>query len=95
MADDKYIRFSARVGAEDGDGQDGGWIDLTDSERRELESLASRRKTAQGLAQRGRIVLHAAAGVANKDISLRLGAAPQHGWKMAAPVRRTSDGGSL
>ena len=51
-------------------------IDLTDSERRELESLASRRKTAQGLAQRARIVLHAAAGVANKDISLRLGAAP-------------------
>ena len=51
-------------------------IDLTDSERRELESLASRRKTAQGLAQRARIVLHAAEGVANKDISLRLGAAP-------------------
>ena len=51
-------------------------IDLTDSERRELESLASRRKTAQGLAQRARIVLHAAEGVENKDISLRLGAAP-------------------
>ena len=51
-------------------------IDLTDSERRELESLAPRRKTAQGLAQRARIVLHAAEGVANKDISLRLGAAP-------------------
>ena len=51
-------------------------IDLTDSERRELESLASRRKTAQGLAQRARIVLHAAEGVANTAISLRLGAAP-------------------
>ena len=51
-------------------------IDLTDSERRELESLASRRKTAQGLAQRARIVLHAAEGVENKDISLRVGAAP-------------------
>ena len=98
---DKYIRFSARVGAGDGDWQDGGWIDLTDSERRELESLASRRKTAQGLAQRARIVLHAAAGVANKDISLRLGAAPNTvgkwrpagspniGWRvfMTSPVR--------
>ena len=70
-------------------------IDLTDSERRELESLASRRKTAQGLAQRARIVLHAAEGVENKDISLRVGAAPKHGRKMAAPVRRTSDVGSL
>jgi transposase len=51
-------------------------IDLTQSERRELESLASRRKTAQGLAQRARIVLHAAKGAENKDISLRVGAAP-------------------
>ena len=49
-------------------------IDLTQSERRELESLASRRKTAQGLAQRARIVLHAAEGAENKDISLRVGA---------------------
>ena len=51
-------------------------IDLTQSERRELESLASRRKTAQGLAQRARIVLHAAEGGENKTISLRVGAAP-------------------
>ena len=35
-------------------------IDLTAIERRELESLAPRRKTAQGLAQRARIVLLAA-----------------------------------
>ena len=48
-------------------------IDLTPSERRELESLALRRKTAQGLAH-GRIVLHAAEGAENKDISLRVGA---------------------
>ena len=32
-------------------------IDLTPGERRELESLASRRRTAQGLAQRARIAL--------------------------------------
>jgi transposase len=51
-------------------------IDLTPSERREVEGLASRRKTAQGLAQRARIVLLAAEGAENKDISLRLGAAP-------------------
>ena len=51
-------------------------IDLTQSERRELESLTSRRKTAQGLAQRARIVLHAAEGGENKAISLRVGAAP-------------------
>jgi len=51
-------------------------IDLTAIERRELESLASRRKTAQGLAQRARIVLLAAEGEDNKDISVRLGAAP-------------------
>ena len=49
-------------------------IDLTQSERRELESLVSRRKTAQGLAQRARMVLLAAEGAENKDISLRVGA---------------------
>ena len=51
-------------------------IDLTDSEWRELESFASRRKTAQGLAQRARIGLLAAEGAENKDISLRVNVAP-------------------
>ena len=51
-------------------------IDLTDSERGELGSLAARRKTAQGLAERARIVLLAAEGVENKDICMRLGASP-------------------
>lgn len=51
-------------------------IDLTDSERRELGSLASRCRTAQGLAQRARIVLLAAQGVENKNICERVGAAP-------------------
>ena len=55
-------------------GQDG----LTQSERRELESLASRRKTALGLAQWARIVLHAAEGAKNKDIGLRGG---RCGWR--------------
>jgi transposase len=51
-------------------------VALTEGERRELEGLASRRKTAQGLAQRARIVLLAAEGAENKDISLRVNVAP-------------------
>jgi transposase len=51
-------------------------IDLTASERRELASLAARRKTAQGLAQRARIVVLAAEGMENKDICKRVSAAP-------------------
>jgi transposase len=49
---------------------------LTESERRELEGLASRRRTAQGLAQRARIVLLAADGLENKEIAVRVEAAP-------------------
>ena len=51
-------------------------IELSESERRELGGLASRRKTAQGLAQRARIILLAAEGLENKGISLRVEAAP-------------------
>lgn len=51
-------------------------VDLTDRERSELESLATRRRTAQGLAQRARIVLLAGQGVENKDIAARLKASP-------------------
>jgi hypothetical protein len=40
--------------------------ELSESERRELGGLASRRKTAQGLAQRARIILLAAEGLENK-----------------------------
>lgn len=48
-------------------------IELTDEERRELEGLANRRKTAQGLARRARIVIAAAEGLQNKEIVTRLG----------------------
>jgi hypothetical protein len=48
-------------------------IDLTPGERRELESLASRRRTAQGLAQRARIALLAAEGVENRSPGLKKG----------------------
>lgn len=49
-------------------------IDLTTEERRELEGLAGRRRTAQGLARRARIVLFAAAGLENQDICAELDA---------------------
>jgi transposase len=49
-------------------------IELTEAERGELEGLASRRCTAQGLARRARIVLAAAAGQENKAIAQQVGA---------------------
>ena len=49
-------------------------ITLSASERRELDGLARRRKTAQGLARRARIVLAAADGLENKAIVDRVGA---------------------
>ena len=49
-------------------------IVLSAAERRELEGLARRRKTAQGLARRARIVLAAADGLENKAIVARVGA---------------------
>jgi hypothetical protein len=45
---------------------------LSDEERSELESLASRRKTAQALALRARIVLACAEGAQNKDVAAKL-----------------------
>ena len=43
-------------------------ITLSQAERREFEGLARRRKTAQGLTRRARIVLAAADGLENKSI---------------------------
>ena len=48
-------------------------IELSAVERAELESLARRPKTAQGLARRARIVLASAEGLENKTIAERLG----------------------
>jgi transposase len=45
---------------------------LSEDERRELEGLARRRKTAQAMALRARIVLAASTGTPNKDIAARL-----------------------
>ena len=44
---------------------------LTDDERQQLVALTLRRKTAQALAQRARIVLACAKGVDNKDVASR------------------------
>ena len=49
---------------------------LSENERAELGGLAARRKTAQALALRARIVLLAAEGVANKDVAARLNIDP-------------------
>ncbi len=49
-------------------------IELSASERRELESLARAQKTGQAIARRARIVLAAAAGLENKQICVEVGA---------------------
>ena len=51
-------------------------IELSAAERTELEGLSRRRKTAQGLARRARIVLAAADGLENKTIAARIGSDP-------------------
>jgi transposase len=47
-------------------------LTLSDEERSELKGLATRRKTAQALALRARIVLACAEGGQNKDVAARL-----------------------
>jgi len=51
-------------------------VDLTAAERSELGSLANRRKTAQALAMRARIVLGCASGRHSKDVASQLGIHP-------------------
>lgn len=51
-------------------------VELTAADRAELESLANRRKTAQALALRARIVLGCASGIQNKDVAAQLGIDP-------------------
>ena len=65
-------------------------IDLSAYERGELEDLARRRRTAQGLARRSRIVLLAAAGHENKKIAAALGASEDTvgKWRRRFATRR-------
>lgn len=48
-------------------------LTLTDSERKQLQRWARRRKTAQDIALRSRIILECATGVSNSEVSRRLG----------------------
>src|SRR3954471_7392073 len=48
-------------------------IELSDDERVQLEAWARRRTSARALAQRSRIVLLAAAGLANTEIAAHVG----------------------
>ena len=50
---------------------------LTEAERAELQGLAARRSTAQGMALRARIVLACSDGAQNQDVAARLGASEQ------------------
>ena len=65
-------------------------IELSASERCELEGLARRRRTAQGLARRARIVLLAAEGHENKKIAVDLGTTPDTvgKWRRRFDIRR-------
>lgn len=73
-------------------------LELSAAERSELESLSRRRHTAQGVAQRARIVLLAADGLENKVIARRVQASSgrgsrgggEHGRQMAEALRRAS-----
>ena len=47
-------------------------LTLSDEERAELESLTTRRKTAQALARRARIVLTCAEGGQNTEVAAKL-----------------------
>jgi len=48
-------------------------IELTPREREELERFVRRRKTAQQLAQRSRVVLLSAGGHANREVVRKVG----------------------
>jgi transposase len=68
-------------------------LDLSEAERTELESWARRRKTAQALALRARIVLQAAAGLTNTAIAAELGIAKHTVGKWRERfARQRSDG---
>ena len=47
-------------------------IELTEAERAGLEGLARRRRTAQGLAMRARIVLLCAEGLSNQSVAAQV-----------------------
>ena len=58
---------------------------LSEAERRTLENWAKRRRTAQGLALRARIVLACADGGNNIAVAARLRRQSEHGQHVAGP----------
>ena len=48
-------------------------LEISEEEREALQRWVARRKTAQALAQRGRVVLGCAAGMSNKEVSVEVG----------------------
>ena len=69
-------------------------LGLSTAEEEGLRSLAGRRKTAQALALRARIVLACAAGEANQMVAAKLGVTPQTVGKWRARfVERRLDAG--
>jgi transposase len=70
-------------------------LELSAAERAELEAWSRRRKTAQALALRARIVLHAAAGLSNTAIAAELGVAKHTVGKWRERFARLRTGGLL
>ena len=68
-------------------------LELSEAERAELEGWARRRKTAQALALRARIVLRAAKGLSNTAVADELGVAKHTVGKWRERfARRRADG---
>jgi len=65
-------------------------LELTSEESKQLERWAVRRKSAQGLALRSRIVLACATGLTNKEVAAQLGVSmPTVGkWRPGSPESR-------
>jgi transposase len=53
-------------------------IELTDKQREELRTIVARRSELAGLVRRARVVLLSDAGVAGREIGLRLDLTPEH-----------------
>src|SRR2546423_11951536 len=66
---------------------------LADAERQMLQGWATRRKTAQGLALRARIVLACAEGRSNTAVAARLGISRTTVRKWRGPVLAAPPGG--
>lgn len=67
-------------------------LELSESEEEQLHAWARRRKTAQALAMRSRIVLECASGAENKVVASKLAVTGADGIKMAWAFRSVATG---